>query len=584
MKNKSYNLNIALLRCIFCIAVLLYHTNILKGGYLAVCSFFALTGYFSVISIYKNKSIVSYYIKRVKKIYLPLLIVVALSIISINLLHINKFNFKSEITSVLLGYNNYFQINANMDYFAKNINSPFIHLWYIAILMQLELVFPIIFTILKKIEAKVSKYLPFIIMFILSIISTLYFYKVYKDGNITITYYDTFARAFSYILGSTLAIYHVTIGKILPLRFKKPLLVTIFFTYLIALITLFITIPSTSKYFALSMIISTLITLRLIEYGVVLFKKNVNISNKLIKFISDISYEVYLVQYPVIYLFSLNKLPHILTIPLIIVLTLIISYIIHLAFKKRKMFLKIVFILLTIYVGYLYITMKDNTKEINDLKDTLETNQELMKKKQEEYKKKAQEKHEEKEVQQEKKKIVNEEEIMNYVTNLKVVGIGDSIMLNTVDTFYEVFPNGYFDALKNRTICAGYDVLKGIQDSGITWDVLVFNLGTNGEPNRRCKENLRELAGGKDIFWLTTTNPDVPETNPDLIDYANEFENVHILDWPTEANNHPEYLYSDNTHLRPEATRPYVEFVKNGIYNYYLEKAKKLNQFLLLSV
>ena len=106
MKNKSYNLNIALLRCIFCIAVLLYHTNILKGGYLAVCSFFALTGYFSVISIYKNKSIISYYIKRVKKIYLPLLIVVALSIISIKLLHINKFNFKPEITSVLLGYNN----------------------------------------------------------------------------------------------------------------------------------------------------------------------------------------------------------------------------------------------------------------------------------------------------------------------------------------------------------------------------------------------------------------------------------------------------------------------------------------------
>ena len=577
MKNKSYNLNIALLRCIFCIVVLLYHTNILKGGYLAVCSFFALTGYFSVISIYKNKSIIAYYVKRVKKIYLPLLIVVALSIISINLLHINKFNFKPEITSVLLGYNNYFQINANMDYFAKNINSPFIHLWYIAILMQLELVFPIIFTILKKIEAKVSKYFPFIIMFILSIISTLYFYKVYKDGNITITYYDTFARAFSYILGSTLAIYHVTIGKILPLRFKKPLLNTIFFTYLIAIITMFIAIPSTSKYFALAMIISTLITLRLIEYGVILFKKNVNISNKVIKFISDISYEVYLVQYPVIYLFSLTKLPHILTIPIIISITLIISYIIHLTFKKRKIHLKIVFILLTIYAGYLYITMKDNTKEINDLKDTLETNQELMKKKQEEYKKKSQEKQEKEEIKQEKKKVVNEEEIMNYVTNLKVVGIGDSIMLNTVDTFYEVFPNGYFDALKNRTICAGYDVLKGIKDSGITWDVLVFNLGTNGEPNRRCKENLRNLAGGKDIFWLTTTNPDVPETNPDLIDYANEFENIHILDWPTEANNHPEYLYSDNTHLRPEATRPYVEFVKNGIYNYYLEKAKNEN-------
>ena len=389
---KNYNLNISLLRCIFCIAVLLYHTNILKGGYLAVCSFFVLTGYFSVISVYKTKSIIPYYVKRVKKIYLPLLIVVALSIVSINLLHINKFNLKPEITSVLLGYNNYFQINANMDYFAKNINSPFIHLWYIAILIQLELVFPIIFTMLKKLETKVSKHLPFIIMFILSITSTLYFYKVYKDGNITITYYDTFARAFSYILGSTLAIYHLTIGKIFPLRFKKPLLVTIFFTCLIALITMFITIPSTSKYFAACMILSTLITLRLIEYGVVLFKKNVNISNKLIKFISDISYEVYLVQYPVIYLFSLTKLPQILTIPLIIAITLIISYIIHLTFQKRKILLKIIFIMLTVYAGYLYVTMKDNTKEMNDLKDTLETNQELMKKKQEEYKKKAKEK------------------------------------------------------------------------------------------------------------------------------------------------------------------------------------------------
>ena len=73
-------------------------------------------------------------------------------------------------------------------------------------------------------------------------------------------------------------------------------------------------------------------------------------------------------------------------------------------------------------------------------------------------------------------------------------------------------------------------------------------------------------VGGIDLGFL--------ETDKCEIAYANEFDNIHILDWPSEVNNHPEYLYSDNTHLRPEATRPYVEFVKNGIYNYYLEKAK----------
>jgi hypothetical protein len=320
------------------------------------------------------------------------------------------------------------------------------------------------------------------------------------------------------------------------------------------------------------MIITTIITLKLIELSTILFNKNIVVNSQIIKFISDISYEVYLVQYPIIYLFSLTKITNALIILLTVILTILISYIIHISLKKKNILLKLVFILLIIYSGYKFITMTNTKKEINELKDKLSDNQEIMKKKQEEYKNKQNEIIEEK-----KEKIINEEEIMNYVTNLKVVGIGDSIMLNTIDTLYEEFPNGYFDALKNRTICAGYDVLKGIKDSGITWDILVFNLGTNGEPNRECKENLRSLAEGKEIFWLTTTNPDVPETNPDLINYANEFDNIHILDWPTEANNHPEYLYSDNTHLKPEATKPYVDFIKNGIYNFYLKNPNKIN-------
>ncbi len=572
MKNKVFNQNISLLRFIFCSAVLLYHLNILKGGYLAVCSFFTLAGYFSTLSLNKNKSLVSYYIKRIKKIYLPLVIVVASTITILGLLNLNIFNFKSEITSILLGYNNYFQINANIDYFAKSINSPFIHLWYIAILLQIELVFTLIYTSLKKISNRINKYIPFIFMFILSLISTIYFFYTSKNSNITITYYDTISRLFSFLLGSTLAIYRTDINAIPKHKFRKIPIGIRFIIYLILQIILFIAIPSSSKLFALSMIITTIITLKLIELSTILFNKNIVVNSKIIKFISDISYEVYLVQYPIIYLFSLTKITNALIILLTVILTILISYIIHISLKKKNILLKLVFILLIIYSGYKFITMTNTKKEINELKDKLSDNQEIMKKKQEDYKNKQNEIIEEK-----KEKIINEEEIMNYVTNLKVVGIGDSIMLNTIDTLYEEFPNGYFDALKNRTICAGYDVLKGIKDSGITWDILVFNLGTNGEPNRECKENLRSLAEGKEIFWLTTTNPDVPETNPDLINYANEFDNIHILDWPTEANNHPEYLYSDNTHLKPEATKPYVDFIKNGIYNFYLKNPNKIN-------
>ena len=211
---KNYNLNIALIRVLFCIAVLLYHLNLLKGGYLAVCSFFVLTGYFTTISLQNNESLGKHYLKRLKKIYLPLIVVVFITLSIITLTKINAFNLKPEITSIIFGYNNYWQLSANADYFAKHVNSPFIHLWYIAILLQLELVFPIIIKSLKKIGDRVLKIFPIIIISLLFIITTIYFYYCSNNKDIMFTYYDTFTRVFSYILGILIGLIHIYYKKI----------------------------------------------------------------------------------------------------------------------------------------------------------------------------------------------------------------------------------------------------------------------------------------------------------------------------------------------------------------------------------
>ena len=42
-EKKAYYYKIDFIRCLSCIAVLLYHLNVLKGGYLAVCTFFVLS-------------------------------------------------------------------------------------------------------------------------------------------------------------------------------------------------------------------------------------------------------------------------------------------------------------------------------------------------------------------------------------------------------------------------------------------------------------------------------------------------------------------------------------------------------------
>ena len=70
-------------RALLVIAVLMYHLGILKGGFLAVCCFFALSGYLTARSLYDKdlKYLGKYYLSRLKKLYLPLLTVVSVTMI-----------------------------------------------------------------------------------------------------------------------------------------------------------------------------------------------------------------------------------------------------------------------------------------------------------------------------------------------------------------------------------------------------------------------------------------------------------------------------------------------------------------------
>ena len=209
--SKGYLKDISLIRVFACIAVLLYHMNILKGGFLLVCTFFVLSGYLSCTSCFKKEkfSLKEYYLNKLKHIYIPLLIVVFISITLTSLLpNFNWLNLKPETNSVLLGYNNFWQLRANLDYFARHISSPFMHLWYMGIMLQFDLVFPFIFLGLRKLEDKFNKIVPCIVIFVLSILSMIFFSKSSIDQNIMFAYYNTFTRMFSILFGVLLAFIH----------------------------------------------------------------------------------------------------------------------------------------------------------------------------------------------------------------------------------------------------------------------------------------------------------------------------------------------------------------------------------------
>lgn len=571
--------------------ILLYHLNILKGGYLSVCSFFTLSGYLSCISLFRKEkaSLKDYYLNRLLKIYLPLILVVFISIAVISFIpSINWLNLKPETTSVLLGYNNFWQILANLDYFARHVNSPFIHLWYIAILLQFDLIFPFIFMWFKKLGEKINKHIPVIIISVLTIIFTLVFYKFSLEDNVMVTYYSTFTRVFSLLFGVTLGFIHTYYKELIPKIIKeKKLEKIIFYFYILITIALSIFVDAKSVLFPYAMILVTIITCRLIEYGIITQQKDLSIFDKCIKWISSVSYEIYLVQYPIIFLLQYANINCYLKVGIIILITILLSCILNFSIKLKENKFKILryiisFIILAIslYGCFKYIIAIDHTEEMKALENQLAQNQEMIQNKQEEYKQKLEQ--EQTAYLESLANIENlENELKEVVTNLSIVGIGDSVMLGAVTNLYEEFPNGYFDAQISRTAYVAHGILTNLKNKGMLGNPIVFNLGANGDCSLDCKKEIIKLCEDRDIFWLTVTNDRDVNVNGELKQLSNMYDKVHIIDWETISKGHYEYFLADGIHLTDKGREVYTQSIYDAIYNTYLEKYTKQKEELI---
>ena len=589
--SKGYIKGIGLTRVFACIAILLYHMNLLKGGYLAVCIFFVLTGFLSCILCFKKEkfSFKDYYVNKFKSIYIPLLVVVFLSISLVSLFsNINWFNLKPETTSVLLGYNNFWQLNANMDYFARHVSSPFMHLWYMGIILQFDLVFPFIFLILKKLGDKCHKLIPCIITGMLSLIFTFIFYKSSLGDNLMVTYYSTFTRLFSILFGVFLAFIYQYYNNMFMFSFNnKKVNKAIYGVYLIIILLLFIFISSTSKYFAISMILVSLITCRLIALSYINNKKLLNFKDRIIRSISNISYEVYLVQYPIIFIFQYINLNNVLEILLIIFITFIVSLLIKFAlslkstsFRKLRIILFLLILVPTIFGTYKYIISKDYTSEMKALESNLELNSQIMEERKKEYASKI---NEEKETWLNTLKDLEqgEEELKNIVSNLTLVGIGDSIMLGAIDELQSKFPNGYFDAAVSRTAYVANGIIRDLSYSGLLGDPVVINLGANGDCNNATKDLIMSNLGNRKVFWLNVTNDYSVGVNANLNSYASRFNNLYVIDWNSISSGHPEYFIADGIHLTYEGKKAYVKAIYDSIYKVYLDEYNEKKQSIM---
>ena len=305
------------LRVLALVGVLLYHMfpKMVPGGFFGVVLFFVISGYLAGVSGVREYragkfSILQYYKKRLVRIYPALIAVMLVSIGALTLIDVNRMaNIPSEVLSVLLGYNNYWQLKMNASYFTNLTNtSMFTHFWYVAILIQFEVLWPLLLSgygWVRKNKGVGSAILGFfvltVILYLVMPVSCLFT----KEPNITALYYGTTTRVFSLAGGAFLGILH---GE--GVRMQFPYRTSRFLGYLLTVafiavsVLLYIKGNGTAKgTYLYGMALYTLFCVLTVDC--VTEPRN-GIGKVLdvppMSWISAYSYEIYLWQYPVLFL------------------------------------------------------------------------------------------------------------------------------------------------------------------------------------------------------------------------------------------------------------------------------------------
>ncbi|MBR0138165.1 MAG: acyltransferase family protein [Erysipelotrichaceae bacterium] len=583
---KNYYKFWDIFRALLVIAVLMYHLGVLQGGFLAVCCFFALSGYLTARSLYSKdlKYLGKYYLNRLKKLYLPLLTVVSITlIITCFLKDLVWVSMKPETTSVLFGYNNLWQISANLDYFARHTDSPFMHFWYIAILLQFELVFPPVYLILRKIFGDHKK-IETVFYNALAIGSIWLFFWYNQNQPIMTVYYHTFSRISALMIGVAGFYNHGYFEKKLD---DKILNGINYWIMMIIFIVMFVSVSPESKYFAELMTLSALCTDYVIELAMNMDDRKIPVIDQIISCISKISYEVYLVQYPVIffaqYLFF-SGYQSALGRCLIAIISVLAAYavnqMVNTKFEKTGLIALALLIAINGTGTVRYVLAKDHTAEMKALEEQLAQNEQMLADKQKEYEEQAKAQREEWE-----KKMAElengEEGLKEIVLNLPITTVGDSVMVGATQKLYDTFNNIYVDAAVSRTAWVVEGILTPLKKKGILGKAVVIHLGTNGDVPEAVKDKIMSICGDSDVFWVTVTNDRNVHVNDKLKKFVEKYPNAHLLDWETLSAPHPEYFYSDGIHLNPTGRAGYAREVYNAIYNLYLERYNAQKQEVL---
>ena len=153
----KYRYDLDVLKGLVIVAVVLYHAGWCKSGYLGVDVFLVLNGYFVVPQVIKQieEKRFSYFPFLEKKLFrlLPLVLLICGLSLAIGYWGMlpNDFRFLSEeaVASSVFG-NNFLQAMTTQNYWAAIYHKVLMHTWFLGVLMQFYMVFPLLMLLMRS--------------------------------------------------------------------------------------------------------------------------------------------------------------------------------------------------------------------------------------------------------------------------------------------------------------------------------------------------------------------------------------------------------------------------------------------------
>ncbi|MGN1277136.1 MAG: acyltransferase family protein, partial [Floccifex sp.] len=288
------------IRAIAIIGITCFHffPDICKGGYMGVCLFFIVTGFLLMQQDKENFSIFTFYKKRIKRLYPSLLLVMAITLSIYYFMDASLLDgMKSEVISIVLGYNNIWQIIQNADYFTRILNaSCFTSLWFLSLEMQIYLIWPFFYLGIQYLMKKTNRKTTIRFLSFLTLLSGIWMMICLSQG-ITRVYYGIDTRIFSFLMGCTLALFI----KEHPYKQNKIQGYFILIAFILFFTLISLTMDGESKWvYSGGMWLVSLIFTGFLYFLIQSPCKWLEIP--VLKMIGKISYEIYLWQYPILFL------------------------------------------------------------------------------------------------------------------------------------------------------------------------------------------------------------------------------------------------------------------------------------------